>query len=168
MQDELFGPLGMTAAGFGAPGLATIVTEPRGHQDQESGRKSGFVDNPSALGPAGTVHVSLEDWAKFIRLHLNGRGGTIVLTDASMKRLHTPYPSSDDIKYGAGWGIDAAKQTLGHDGSNTWWYARAAVDLKNGYATIAAVNLGDSQLNANAASKACGDIVTWLRNRYIK
>lgn len=167
MQDELFTPLGMTTAGFGAPGAPDAATQPRGHQDGAAGRTSAYVDNPPAAGPAGNVHLSLADWARFIRLHLNGREGKVTLSAASLTALHTPYPSMDDNKYGGGWGINQAKGILSHDGSNTWWYARAVVDLKNGHAVLAAVNLGDSGFNGASASKACADIVAWLRKRYL-
>ena len=31
-----------------------------------------YGDNPSVYSPAGTVHCSLEDWAKFAIFHLTG------------------------------------------------------------------------------------------------
>ena len=46
---------------------------------------SGIADNPPALGPAGTVHASLPDYARFVRLFLGDSKG--VLTTESIGRL---------------------------------------------------------------------------------
>jgi len=32
-----------------------------------------MADNPPIVGPAGTVHATLGDWAKYVQLHLKGR-----------------------------------------------------------------------------------------------
>ena len=72
MTTELFQPLGMTTAGFGAPGNASDVNEPYGHSDASGQRVASKGDNTSALGPAGTMHGSLDDWAKFVRQRLDG------------------------------------------------------------------------------------------------
>ena len=69
-QARLFAPLGMERAGFGPPGDAARVDQPWGHRRQGEKTVPLFFDNPSSLGPAGTVHASLEDWAKFAALHL--------------------------------------------------------------------------------------------------
>src|SRR5207245_1047769 len=53
MQKELFGPLGMTSAGFGAPGSGDLVDQPWGHSDRSGSRVPNRGDNPAALGPAG-------------------------------------------------------------------------------------------------------------------
>ncbi|HVP09926.1 MAG TPA: serine hydrolase domain-containing protein, partial [Phycisphaerae bacterium] len=100
MRRMLFEPLGMASAGFGAPGDPAAIDEPRGHdagwlrtKPMEPGPQA---DNPPAIGPAGTVHCSLPDWARFIRLHLHGeQGGTTLLKPETFVRLHTPPPGAD-------------------------------------------------------------------------
>lgn len=67
MQGRVFDPLGMASAGFGPPSKAT---EPEGHG--ALGKPMGELDNPAAMAPAGTVHASLRDWAKYVALHLKG------------------------------------------------------------------------------------------------
>ncbi len=89
MQREVFAPLGITTAGFGAPGTATPIgasdgapagaaskgpDQPRGHilpvgTPKEPGPSA---DNPDAIGPAGRVHMTIGDWAKYIAAHLDG------------------------------------------------------------------------------------------------
>jgi CubicO group peptidase (beta-lactamase class C family) len=130
MRRMLFEPLGMTSAGFGAPGDLSAIDEPRGHDagwfrttPVEPGPQA---DNPPAIGPAGTVNCSLPDWAKFVRLHLRGeRGETRLLKPETFVRLHAP-PAGGD--YAMGWGVrqDAKEgRVLLHAGSNTYWYAQA-------------------------------------------
>src|SRR5690606_27662123 len=65
MRRELFVPLGMADAGFGPPGSAERVDQPRAHRPGGAAVPPGpRADNPAALGPAGTVHASLRSWAR--------------------------------------------------------------------------------------------------------
>ena len=72
MQERLFAPLGISSAGFGAPGVPGELDQPWGHQrDPASGNWVPCqLDNAAALGPAGTVHITIGDWAKFLALWL--------------------------------------------------------------------------------------------------
>ncbi len=71
MRERLFTPLAMSSVGFGAPGTLAEVDQPWGHRrDSEGEWAPNQVDNLPYFGPAGTVHVSLEDWAKFVALWL--------------------------------------------------------------------------------------------------
>jgi CubicO group peptidase (beta-lactamase class C family) len=124
MRSRLFDPLGMASCGFGVPGSAGLVDEPRGHT--LSPLASTQIDNPPALGPAGTVHCSLEDWGLFASLHLRGsRADTALLSRASFDRLHTP--PSFEPGYAYGWGVTSRTWAGGtvytHNGSNTMWFA---------------------------------------------
>lgn len=68
MQERVFNPLSMTSAGFGPPGAASQVDQPWGHIKSESQDRWQPMqhDNAEALGPAGRVHCTMEDWAKFV------------------------------------------------------------------------------------------------------
>ena len=59
MREKIFRPLGMTTAGFGAPGTATKNDQPRGHKADGSPVEPGpAADNPVAIGPEiGRAHV---------------------------------------------------------------------------------------------------------------
>jgi D-alanyl-D-alanine carboxypeptidase len=142
----LFQPLGMTSAGFGGPAKGG-KPQPWGHYDNSGAYAPTDGDNTPSLGPAGTVHASLEDWGKFIRLYLNGQEGGVTLTAATRAELTKAYSSSDPwfavwpTSYGYGWGIsESGDKVLGHDGSNNYWYARALVYVDKGYALLAATN----------------------------
>ena len=98
MREELFAPLGMTSAGFGAPGNVDELDEPRGHTaDGEVVEPSSSADNPQVFAPSGTVHCSLGDWAKFTNLHATlGASHRQLLSREAFDTLHEPIASSVD------------------------------------------------------------------------
>src|SRR6185436_18966858 len=70
VRSEVFAPLGITQAGFGAPGLSAAIDQPRGHQEKNGAyvpieAAAENADVPAVIGPAGLVHISLRDWLKF-------------------------------------------------------------------------------------------------------
>jgi D-alanyl-D-alanine carboxypeptidase len=159
----LFQPLGMTSAGFGGP-AAGGKPQPWGHWDNNGVYTPTDTDNIPSLGPAGTVHASLEDWGKFIRLYLTGQEGGVTLTASTRTTLMTAYTSSDPwfawwpVSYGWGWGISpSGDKVLSHDGSNTAWYARAIVNVDKGYALLVVTNaatLGSEKPGIEAVNDA--------------
>ena len=163
MTQYLFQPLGMTSAGFGGP-AAGSKPQPWGHYDNSGAFTPTDGDNVPSLGPAGTVHASLTDWAKFIRLYLNGYEGSITLSSSTRTTLMTAYTSSDPWfvvwpqSYGWGWGIsESGDKVLAHDGSNMAWYARAVVNVDKGYALLVVTNaatLGSINPGMNAVNDA--------------
>src|SRR5205807_7129269 len=102
VRERLFKPLGMTSAGFGAPGKRGVIDQPRGHKESGEPVEPGpAADNPVAIGPAGIVHCTIKDWAKFIALHLEADAGQPrMLKPETFKILHTPAPGQD---YAMGW-----------------------------------------------------------------
>ena len=75
MKEEVFSPLGITSFGFGPPGTKDKTDQPWGHITALGLTTPIQGDNAPALGPAGTVHMSMEDWAKFCRQHLPAKPG---------------------------------------------------------------------------------------------
>ena len=76
MNNRLFGPLEMDSCGFGAPDSTGGLEHPWGHNGNSPVNPAeGVADNPPSLGPAGTVHCNLEDWASFIIDVLQGPKG---------------------------------------------------------------------------------------------
>jgi hypothetical protein len=56
---------------------ATEPDQPRGHNRRIKGKYRPVPpgpgsDNPQAIAPAGTAHMSLADWSRFAALHLRG------------------------------------------------------------------------------------------------
>jgi CubicO group peptidase (beta-lactamase class C family) len=129
LTTHVFAPLGMTHSGFGAPGTAGQLDQPLGHLSRASGFEPIQVgandDNVKALGPAGTVHSTLDDMALYLLAHLEGeRGSPGLLTTDSFRTLHTPVTTN----YAFGW-VDEPSQpafsarALWHNGSNLRWFA---------------------------------------------
>jgi CubicO group peptidase (beta-lactamase class C family) len=164
MRERLFAPLGMASAGFGAPGTKGTVDEPLGHRANGSPVEVGvYADNPAAIGPGGTVHCTMGDWARFVALHVEGdRGRARLLKADTFTKLHTPAPGPGE-KYAMGWivtqrpwakgdGPGDTGRVLTHSGSNTMWYAVAWLAPERDFAVIAACNQG-----GNEAAKACDE-----------
>lgn len=89
-----------------------------------------FADNRPAMGPAGTMHMNLEDYAKFLRVFFAGYSGGFLSAD-SIARLTTPADGGDQ-SYALGWLTYKSRPwakgpALAHEGSNTMWHAFTAV-----------------------------------------
>lgn len=127
VTQEVFTPLGLESAGFGAPNSDTFQ-HPRGHRTLFGIKMAAGADedNTPIMGPAGTVHMSLTDLATYGYEHLKGKQGTgKLLNQNTYQTLHTPSPPND---YALGWVIDSSDSLnvgdiLWHNGSNTMWYA---------------------------------------------
>jgi CubicO group peptidase (beta-lactamase class C family) len=160
MRARLFEPLGMTSAGFGPPAAPGQVNEPWGHREEDGEVHPHHLDNPTSFGPAGTVHVTIADWAKFALLHLRGdRGDALLLAPETFRALHTPPPGSN---YAGGWGVRGQRGSRGrvltHAGSNTLWYCVILLAPARNLAILTATNQG-----GDAAEKACNEVVEDLQ-----
>lgn len=132
VQDEVLAPLKLASAGMGAPGVRDANSQPRGHRRVADGTlvpvESGAMsDNPPYLGPAGRLHMTVGDLARWGQLHLRGeRGQDGIVRADTFKRLHQPETGT----YAMGWVSrpTATGRILWHNGSNTYWYAIVAFD----------------------------------------
>lgn len=143
MQAELYQPLGLTTAGFGAPRGEV----PWGHSGGVGVDPAGVADNPRALGPAGTAHMGMADYARFIAAMMGGAPDW--LTEATRRHLLTPATGSPPA-YAAGWGVGSMPwagvggpgPTITHNGSNTLWFATVLAAPERGVGFIALSNDG--------------------------
>ena len=140
MEKRLFSPLGMTGAGFGSPGPPNRVEQPWGHERDGSGAwVASQRDSAPAVGPAGTVHLSIADWVRFIALWFPGESPKI-LDRSRLNELVTP----DFGNYAAGWFIGTAGWAGGvafsHGGSNTRWQTLLRIAPNRGVAYLVAAN----------------------------
>jgi len=145
---HVFEPLGLDSAGFGPAGSGDVVDQPRGHRPVflGFGRRpvspaSGQADNPEVLGPAGRVHMSLEDLAHYASAHLTGQTprGEGFLSEESLGILHAPQLED----YAMGWVVREAGGRAGllwHNGSNTLNYAEVWADPASGVVVAIAAN----------------------------
>lgn len=167
MPEMLFRPLKLESAGFGAPGSANDVDQPWGHL--RAGTHNGPVapgpmaDNPPVLGPAGTVHMSIRDFARYAGWHAGeARRSGKLLTVESFRKLHTAVEGQD---YALGW-ITAQRPWAGgrvllHNGSNTMNFAVMWVAPERDFAVVAATNVFGPD-----AEKGCDEAVGTLIRRW--
>ena len=163
MREKIFRPLGMTTAGFGPPGTRAKNDQPRGHKADGAPVEPGpGADNPVAIGPAGTVHCSIGDWAKFVAANLPS-AKTKRVKPETLDKLHTPAPG--EPKYAMGWIIAdgqpwAGGPALTHSGSNTMWSAVAWLAPAKDFAVLVVCNQDND--------KACNDAVLALIANHFK
>jgi CubicO group peptidase (beta-lactamase class C family) len=141
MFNFVFQPMGMRSAGFGPPGTA-MSNPPRFIYGHNYGQPTAN-DNPSSVGPSGTVHASIADWAKFVQHHLKGSAGkTRYLDQEHFQKLHTPLPGPDDESYALGWYIwhSDGVPSLHHSGTNTHWFCITHLYPSEGYAILVTTN----------------------------
>lgn len=142
MTREVFGPLGLSSAGFGPPGVVGELTQPRGHQGALSGTVSPMepderADNIPAMGPAGTAHMNASDLLRYLVAHLEE--DPAYLSQETWDELHMPADGQD---YVAGW-VVSPNGVLFHAGSNTFWYVLVAIWPDRDEALVLAANAGD-------------------------
>lgn len=162
IQQSVLEPLGMTTVGFGPPGSRETVAQPWGHMAQGSEYLPSWNDNPLVMGPAGTVHLTMPDWARFAIFHLgDGRtpGGKRLLTPETLNHLHTPDPGQE---YAGGWLVSPPRPgsngpLLDHGGSNTLWFAYIVLVPGQRFGALVACNGG-----GKLAEAACLEVANSL------
>ena len=169
LRSMLFEPLGMTTAGFGAPASVGKVDQPWGHTKKmfsgsEPVPPGPSADNPLAISPAGAVHCSVGDLAKYAAFHMAGeRGESKLLKAESFEKLHTAVADNDD--YALGWRVLkrswANGRALMHNGSNTMFYVVVWMAPEKNCAVIAASNIG-----VDKAFEGCDEVAGKLIDQY--
>ena len=182
MRRSLWKPLGMTQCGFGPvpQGQDGEPKNPWPHAAAGPNRTDPVpvpwdTDNPSALGPAGTVHCTIASYARFLQLHLDAMLGCChsrLLPHDAFRVLHTPYRlltnaatlgGTGDVYTPGAWLFreenidDGWGKHLLHDGSNTVNYAWAIVAPKRQAAFFTGTNVGE-------ASRAMSEVASGLLN----
>jgi CubicO group peptidase (beta-lactamase class C family) len=171
MQEVLFGPLGMTSCGWGAPGTAGKTDQPWGHRKDGTPvePRANGADNPAAITPAGRLHCTIGDWAKYIAMHLRGdrldpERSCKLLAAESFDRLHTPPDALSDYCYGWGrperpWaGPPGERFVLTHNGSNTMWFCVTWIAPKKDFAVLVCCNTGIEEAG-KACDEACATLI---------
>jgi CubicO group peptidase (beta-lactamase class C family) len=183
MRERLFEPLGLTSAGFGPPGTPGEVDQPWGHGPRwflympvpgsscvpyDPGAR--HADFPAAASPAGLVHLSLDDWARFVALHLLGDPANpdrqvTLLRPETYAKLH-----GDGVvgQYGGGWFTGTRPWAKGgrpgdtgrvlfHEGDNGRWTCVVWVAPEINFTILIACNRGGMSA---AIDEIAGRLVT--------
>ena len=160
IAERVFTPLGMTHCGFGTPGDVETISQPRGHSAED---QPMFSDNPPAIGPAGTTHMAMRDWAKFLMLHVrSGDGPHELLKPETFTTLHTPVLDG----YAMGWAATERPwggHVLTHNGSNTMWLCVTWLSPEKKFGLLVVTNT-----RAHDAGKACDDVAGMLIGLHTK
>jgi CubicO group peptidase (beta-lactamase class C family) len=116
MQNDLFGPAGMTTTSVRSADFAARPDHAALHVRNGTAWKVGDGRNPDAQAPAGGVSSTVGDLSRWVRLQLDGGklDGTPIVDTAALAETHTPHvlrmPPADATAmggfYGLGWNID--------------------------------------------------------------
>lgn len=162
ITEKLFKPLHMDSAGFGPPGTIGQVDEPWGHVHKLFTNIPIQADNPPAIAPAGAVHCSLDDYARYAIFQMENRPP--LLKPETFARLHTP-PAGGD--YACGWSVMkrgwAGGNALWHNGSNTMFYFAVWLAPNKKFAIITATNTG-----AENTFQACDDADVYMIEHWLE
>jgi CubicO group peptidase (beta-lactamase class C family) len=172
ISEKVFGSLGMNSCGFGPTTTNSDLPpqQPWGHKRDTSGKifpivPGAHADNPPVLGPAGTVHCSLRDIAKFSQFELDqlsGRSTSLQLSPDVYKTLYQDLykvnyvPGGLVIKSDSSW---ANGPLFWHNGSNTFNYSIMLIAPGLDKAIIATTNFG----NLEEAGAAINNLIKEIR-----
>jgi CubicO group peptidase (beta-lactamase class C family) len=160
---RLFKPLQMDTAGFGPPGTIGAVDEPWGHTRKLFRIAPSQVDNPPAIAPAGRVHCSLDDLARYTIFHMDSGQIGGLLKAETLVRLHTPPPGGE---YACGWLVVkrdwAGGTALTHNGSNTMWFVVMWLAPEKDFSVVVGTNIGGTDAQKATDEAASAMIQYWL------
>jgi D-alanyl-D-alanine carboxypeptidase len=169
VRARVFKPLGLT--GSFAWSDSPDVNQPWGHHETRGGTRP--VDPrdtderlPPIIWPAGSVELSLDDYARFLQANLRCLQGrdTPLLKAATIKHLHTS-PVSPPDKYGLGWGLqdfDGAPASV-HVGSDGTFYAITIIQPTRDLGVAVFANAGGDR-----AKLASTDAIKALIQRFAR
>jgi len=163
ITERLFKPLHMDSAGFGPPGTIGGVDQPWGHIRKLGINMPVQEDNPPAIAPAGRVHCSLDDLARFTIFQMEGERTGGLLKPETFRKLHTP-PAGGD--YACGWVVAkrgwAGGNALTHSGSNTMWYVVMWLAPEKNFSVVVGTNIAGPDAEQGCDEVAAAMIKNWL------
>jgi CubicO group peptidase (beta-lactamase class C family) len=166
IRERLFQPLGMASVGFGGTGTIGQIDQPWPHlaTGTPAPVNGPATDNPEIMGPAGTVHCTMKDWAQFLIDQLRGGSGLkALLPNEIYQAMQTSAPSSE---YGYGWGVTqrpwAGGKAVTHAGSNTLNFCVCWLAPAKKFGVLVCINQGGDQ-----AQKAGDEAASALILRYL-
>lgn len=144
-REKIFIPLGISSAGYGPPAALEPHMQPLGHYWDD--KSNTFVpyrsDFPSFFSPAGYMHMTMEDWARFILMHINSypANKSKLIEPGTLHRLHEPPDRAKwdididlGLNYAMGWFTKTDKdghKLIWHGGRGFNFNAQVIVDLND-------------------------------------
>ena len=168
VQELVFAPLGGDAA-FGNPGLAA-KPQPWGHKRTVFGTVTEVTPadpiytTPLAIEPAGDASPSLQDYGRFLQLHLRGlEGRDDVLKATTIQDLHRKIaPINPFLGFAMGWVVQERDGVASHEhgGSYGAYVAHATIQPSRDVAVGVFTNVGGGQDLKDAVAKLAMQIAT--------
>jgi CubicO group peptidase (beta-lactamase class C family) len=164
----IFEPLKMSSAGFGPQSTMGRVDAPLGHALDKDGKVQAFLagpwgDNPPIIGPAGTAHMSVLDFATWAAWNaMEGRNGPPLVKPETVRKMHTkvidmppkpdaPVGTPSSGGYGLGWGTVSLpfspEPFVFHGGSNNMNLAYILLQPKKQLGLVALTNISGAPAN---------------------
>jgi CubicO group peptidase (beta-lactamase class C family) len=173
MAERIFQPLHMDSAGFYRAACREQVDQPWPHHADglpvsptdftATSLALGQDELPHLLAPAGLIHCSMADWAKFLSDQLRGAAGLPALLPKSVYRAMQTARLGSPAGYG--WGVSEqawAGKILTHEGSDGLNDSICLLAPAKKFGVLVCTNQG-----GDAAHRACNEAVTLLVNRYL-
>lgn len=182
IQERLFQPLGLDSAGIGPTATPGLVDAIVGHVPQPDGPGEprlwgNGADMPLLLAPAGAVHMSILDFARWGSWMAAKAGRAPMLVKPETidhilaEKVRTPsrpnpLPGTPaEGGYASGWSIEkfdwADKELLTHNGSNGMNLAKILIDPERDLAVVVATNIG-----GRTADRVAGQMMGALYTRF--
>lgn len=150
MREEIFGPLAMKSAGFQGTGTPGKIDQPWPHtaNGKPAPENGPDMDNVPTMAAAGTMHMTLPDYAAFVSEMLKAvQGKSAWLKKETAEALLQPRGDN----YALGWLVPergwAGGRAMHHGGDNTMNFAVIWGSPKRDFAAIFVTN----QSGANRA-----------------
>jgi len=166
IRERIFQPLGMTSAGFGGTGTVGQIDQPWPHLETGAPApiNGPLADNPALINPAGRVHATMTDWAKFLEDQLRGGEGMKALLP---NEIYTAIQTARGDSYGYGWAVVdrpwAGGKALTHSGSNTMNFCVCWLAPNRNFGILVVTNQGGAKM-----VKATDDAASALILHYLK
>ena len=174
---RLFEPLQLGSAGFGPQSSLGRIDAPLGHAPDKDGKLVAFLagpwgDNPPIIGPAGTVHMSVLDFARWAAWNATlGRSGPALVKPETVAKLQVkvadmppkpdaPVGTPSSGGYGLGWGTVslpfAPDPFVFHGGSNNMNLAYILLQPPKQVGLVLMTNIGGPKANDALMALAAG------------
>ncbi len=165
IANRLYAPMKLATAGLGPQATTGKLDAAVGH-NLVNGKITPMpwgpaADVPPAIGPAGSAHMSVLDFARWASWNAsNGKRGPALVKPETLAEIHRPRISTGKLpnarpgtpqegEYALGWGLIkfdwTEKPVLTHNGSNTMNLAKILVDKHKDVGVTVMTNIAGKQ-----------------------
>lgn len=162
---EIFAPLGMRSSTITLwPRFDDVLAKPYYPNNDTRVLEDYAPWDAEALAPGGGIASSLDDMARYLRLHMGGRFGTPEILSAEMlETLHRPRATlNDELSYGLGWftrELAGFGPILEHGGEVDGYTSFFGFSREHEIGVIVLMNAGDGPV---------GDLAYWTFFRVLQ